>query len=359
MIHSLPQPIQDILTAGNQAPSGENCQPWHFVVKKNTIEIHLLEERDHSVYSWGQRASFFANGAVIENMVIAARVRGYTAGVVYFPDQGDEWHVATLTLSEVRDKVQDPLGEAIMHRVSNRKAYEETPITSTEKEALFKAAGEGEYGSLILVTDKEKLSTLGRVGSTNEEVMLSNRFLHQFFFNHINWTLQEDTIKKVGFFIRTLELPFPAQLAFRAIRHWPIQRVLNRIGFHTLVATQNAATNATAGGIGILVIPGLSPLDFVRAGRTLERVWLTATHLGLSFQPLAGIPFLRLRVLFGDTEVFSAKNEESIIEAYQRAALLADVRDKHIAFMFRVGRSSPPSARAVRFPLQEVVTINS
>ena len=90
--------IERILNAGNQAPSGENCQPWRFLVRGLTIEIHLLPERDQSAYSWGQRASFLANGAAIENMIIVASAEQYRCDVTYFPDTNNEWHVATILL---------------------------------------------------------------------------------------------------------------------------------------------------------------------------------------------------------------------------------------------------------------------
>ncbi len=93
MITGVSPEFERILTAGNSAPSGENCQPWHFVVRGASIEVHLLPERDQSAYAWGQRASYLANGAAIENMVIAASAEGYRVIVNYFPTPNDANHV--------------------------------------------------------------------------------------------------------------------------------------------------------------------------------------------------------------------------------------------------------------------------
>ena len=59
--------IQRILEAGIQAPSGENCQPWRFRSRNDFIDLFNLPERDTSLYSWGQRASYFAHGTLLEN----------------------------------------------------------------------------------------------------------------------------------------------------------------------------------------------------------------------------------------------------------------------------------------------------
>src|SRR3989338_3310518 len=112
--------IQKIVEAGIQAPSGDNCQPWRFVVKGNTIELYNLPERDNSLYNWGQRASYVAHGALLENMSIAASQLGYTLSIDLFPEKSDTNFIARVTLIEVEAK-NEPLYDAIFKRCNNRK----------------------------------------------------------------------------------------------------------------------------------------------------------------------------------------------------------------------------------------------
>ena len=357
MIQDISSDLERILVAGNNAPSGENCQPWHFVVHGTTIEVHLLPERDQSAYAWGQRASHIANGTAIENMVIAASAERYRAEVQYFPNPSDEWHIATVVLTKDSTIELDPLASFISKRISNRKPYKKDPLTGEERKALANAAAHGEYGKFVLVETPEEVSCLGRVGSTNEKMMLANHSLHSFFFSHVSWTKEEDEKKKIGFYIKTLELPPPAEKMFKLFSHWSVMRVLARLGFNRLIAKQNAATNASASAIGALVIDRTEPLDFVKIGRTIERLWLSATSLGLSIQPLTGVLFFRLKINGGEGGVFSRREKNLIMNAYERASQIFKADGKHIAFMFRVGRGDAPSAHAIRFPLAEVVTI--
>ncbi|MBI2409643.1 hypothetical protein HYV30_01200 [Candidatus Kaiserbacteria bacterium] len=360
MIHGLSSELERILAAGNSAPSGENCQPWRFVVRPglSEIEIHLLPERDQSPYSWGQRASYLANGAAIENMAIAASSEGYRTEVRYFPREEDEWHVATLALAKDPTIKPDALASFIGTRVSNRKVYEKKPLAREERAAFLDAAANG-YGEFALTEAPADVERLGRVGSTNEEVMLANHLLHSFFFSHVNWTEAEDREKKVGFYIKTLELPPPAEAMFKLFRHWTIMRIFNALGFNRLVAKQNAAVNAAASAMGALMLAETDPLDFVKAGRTIERLWLTATALGLSLQPLTGILFFKLKLDAGEHAVFSPVQQKRISDAYQDVARIFSADGKHIAFMVRLGRGAAPSAQAIRFPLAEVVDIPS
>src|SRR6185369_12487672 len=90
--------IDKILEAAVCAPSGENCQPWKFSVSDNRIYLFNVPERDDSLYSWGQRASYIAHGAAIENMSIAAETLGYKLSVELFPKSQGSNLVALLEL---------------------------------------------------------------------------------------------------------------------------------------------------------------------------------------------------------------------------------------------------------------------
>jgi len=356
MITGISPDVERILEAGNTAPSGENCQPWHFVVRGAIIEVHLLPERDTSAYNWGQRSSYLANGAAIENIVIAASAEDYRTEVSYFPNPVDALHIATIFLTKDPSCKLDALAAYTGTRISNRKTYKKDSLTSEERRALL-AATENYYGSMTLVEEREDIKRLGHVGSTNEEVMLANRSLHQFFFNHVSWTKEEDEKKKVGFYIKTLELPLPAEMMFKLFRHWSIMRILGTIGFNHIVGKQNGATNASAAAMGAFMIEGIEPIDFVKIGRAIERFWLTAASLGLSVQPLTGVLFFKLRITGREGEVFSAREKKLIMSAYERASQILKADGKHVAFMFRIGHDGIPSAHASRFPLNDVVTV--
>src|SRR6185436_19350212 len=115
--------FKKILNFAIYAPSGENCQPWEFSIKENKILIFNLPERDQSLYSWGQRSSFLAHGALIENIIIASKELGYQSIVNLFPDQQNKNFVASIELQKTNiDK--DPLFSFIDKRCTNRKHYQ-------------------------------------------------------------------------------------------------------------------------------------------------------------------------------------------------------------------------------------------
>ncbi len=352
-INSVDSAIKQIISDAIWAPSGENCQPWKFVVDRNNIRLFNLPERDQSAYSWGQRASYMANGACLENFCISAQHLGYKPEVSLLSNVADENLVADINLSAA-DIKESSLYKFIKLRSTNRKPYGVDPLPPEQVKEIMESVN-GYDVDVYITQENDKKITLGRVGALNEEVMLSNEYLHRFFFSHVNWTREEDERKKVGFFIDTLELPGPATLAFRLFRHWKIIRFLNKFGMNKMVGKQNARTNSLSAGFGVIVIKGKTPKDFVIAGRALQRIWLTATKFNLSLQPLTGILFLMHKISAGQTMEFTEKQIKTIKAGYRVLCREFNIEGNDtVAFMFRLGVGGSPSARSVRFNVDEV-----
>jgi len=62
--------ITEILNLAVEAPSGDNTQPWRFVVNKNIIFIH--KRPIEGVHDWGNYNLLITHGTLIENINIAA-----------------------------------------------------------------------------------------------------------------------------------------------------------------------------------------------------------------------------------------------------------------------------------------------
>lgn len=339
--------IQKLIDAGIRAPSGDNCQPWRFVVNGNVIELYNLPERDNSLYNWGQRASYVAHGALLENMATAASQLGYTLSVDLFPDESDTNFIARATLIKGTAK-SESLYDSIFKRCTNRKPYAKTCLTPDERSQIITAGNTSNGAKLHLLEDPGKIKLLAHAAAMNEKILLENSKMHHFFFSHINWTKKEDAEKSVGFYIKTLELPMPAQFAFKLFSHWKFLKIVNKLRASDFVVKQNAKVYAASAAFCAIVIKDKDPKSFITAGRIMERLWLTATKLNLSLQPLTGILFLMRRVESGDVGDLGFMHVELIKHSYERIKFAYDAREEVLALQFRVGRGNTPSACATR-----------
>ncbi|TSC75930.1 MAG: hypothetical protein G01um101430_100 [Parcubacteria group bacterium Gr01-1014_30] len=342
--------IRQILELAIRAPSGENCQPWKFQIQGNQLTIWNMPERDSSLYSWGQRPSYVAHGAFLESVAIAAPAFGLSPRIELFPDSTKTECVARIVFEESQQKIH-PLYQFITERVTNRKVYKKIVLTKEQKEELSSIHIGLERGKIIFVEQEQDIKTIAQAIAGNERIIFENPYMHKFFYDHITWTEQEDLGKKIGFYVKTFELPMPAEKIFKLAKSKTFVKFANKIGFSKMIAKQNAKVYSSASAVGAIIMYSNSSVDFIVAGRLIQRIWLTVTKLGLSLQPLTGILFLYQRVSQQQTDKLSPGQIDFIQEQYKRIKETFGVDNETIAMLFRIGDGGSPTARSLRLPL--------
>lgn len=339
--------IQKILEDGVQAPSGDNSQPWRFVFRDPTLWIYNLPEKDNPILNFKQGGSYIAHGALIENIIISASNQGYSTEIVLFPDPVDKNLVAKLAfLLNEKERDNAWLHSAIKERQTNRRAYKKG-LTDEQKRAILKEREEFSGGNIFFVDGDSEKKDAAVGASAMERIALEREDLHRAFFSDIIWTEADEKQKTRGLYIKTLELPPPVQLMFRFLKNWSFVQLMNKIGFSKFAAKGNAGIYQT-GTLGLVVVDGYSPEDFILAGRIFQRAWLRATSLGLSLQPLAGLLFLYQRVEFGEKNFLSDNHHKLVNSAYAKIKEVFKVKQGNLAMMFRVGVAPKPSAKTSR-----------
>src|SRR5262245_61187584 len=117
--------------AAVQAPSGDNTQPWRFVVEGEGRLLLLPDEtRDRSPMNSGQRMTRIAVGAALENLLRVAKRSGWTVELTGATDP------ALATLRVLRADGLPSADPAVAGRVTNRKPYDGRPVPADLLETL-------------------------------------------------------------------------------------------------------------------------------------------------------------------------------------------------------------------------------
>ena len=349
MLFIMKDDIVEILKTSVCAPSGENCQPWKFKVDKEKLTIFNVPERDLSLYNYKQRGSIIANGALIENIKISALEKGYEISTKLFPDIQNSDLIAEITFNR-SNKPKDFLYKFITKRCSNRKAYNPIQLSSEQKKILVNSSKEIGDGEVKLITDKEDIKKLGYYLSISERLIFENKYLHDFFFDHIRWTKEDDDRLKNGFYYKTLELNDKQLKGMKFFKSWTLLRFFNfLIKASKIVARDNAIRYSASSAIGVIVVPTASEKDYINAGRILQQVWLKVTSMNLSMQPVTGILFFMHRIIDGEFDKFSEAQIKEIQDAHDYIKRVFGVKDGSMAMLFRIGDGGEPSARSSRF----------
>ena len=346
--------IIKIIDAGIQAPSGDNCQPWQVYFDGEGLCIRNLDFKDTSLYNVKNTASYVAIGAMIENMAIAAKSLGYDASVKLFPEEENSSTVANITFIK-GETVFDPLFLFIKKRCVNRKKFKARQLEHHAKEALLKASSEFRGAELCIIEDNEKKKLLARIFSLNDRILFENRNLHDFLFKHLRWSSEDAETSRDGMSIESLELGFLQSRIFKFLSSWNLVRFLNFLGFSRLAPLQSYKLCASSSALCVLLMQGLNSASFVEGGRVLQRIWLTASSLGLALHPMTGITFLIQRLQIGEDKELSNSHRKYLIKSYQRLKEILPVEHKSIIMSFRLGYADAPSDKSLRLPLTSVL----
>lgn len=339
--------ILKILNAGVRAPSGDNSQPWRFEVKDNIIKIYNLSEKDNPIFNYKQRGSYVAHGALIENIVIAAKEYGFDAKISLFPEGKDKDCVAELVLEE-KTLDKDSLFSSIFKRAINRKPYKDDLLKEEQKNEILNTVKEIGKGSIILVEDKEKKKILGEAFAVNEVVMLENQQLHKYFFSDVRWTDEEEREYKTGLYARTMELQPPQLMIFKILSHWRINKFLCKLGIAKFIAKENSKGYSTGSAMGAIIMEDESPESYIFVGRIMQRIWLKATKMGLGFHPLTGVVYMMMRIRENSNEVLSLEHVERLKKAYANIQNSFGIEKGVITITFRIGDGGEPSGYSSR-----------
>jgi nitroreductase len=346
--------IRRMLESGARAPSGDNLQPWTMVVGEDSIHLSVDRSRDRSLYNFEGRASLIALGAMIENLTLAGREYGVGVDTTLVAEEPQVVSVR-LALRPAAPRA-DPLFSATARRCTNRKPYATAPLEATVTERLRASVSADSGADLRLIEDRHDMRLVARAASLNDRLLFELRPLHDRFFESVRWTAQEAEATRDGLYVRTLELG-PIAPGFKAMRSWPLVRAMNLVGASRLAPGHSYQTFMRSAAFGFLQMADLSPQAFVEGGRQFERLWLTATSLGISLQPMAGMLYLLVYLLsdqLSDQGVRLTRSHRSLVvraEGLFKRVLPLDDRKAPI-MLFRVGYGPPPSATSLRRRLE-------
>lgn len=252
------------------APSAHNTQPWRFRIRGDMVELHVDRSRVLPIADPAGRELMISCGAALFFLRITLRRFGHAPNVVLNPDSVQPSLVACLWLGERAEPTADEavLAEAIPHRHTNRRAFDERPVPSELTLALVRAAA-AEGAWLEAVADPErKRSLAGLVAQAHAEQLADEAFVGEL----ASWVRDpaaEDGMATHG--VPLDEVGAPHASAF----------------LRTFEATTGAAATEAqlTAGSPLLAVLGTTEDDtaaWLRCGQALGHVLLRACAEGLS-----------------------------------------------------------------------------
>lgn len=354
-----PDAVRWIVAHGVLAPSAHNAQPWRFVHRADgVLECRHDPRHDMPTLDFEHGATWLAFGAAVENMDLAARDLGLSIHVHPFPAPEDPTLVCTLGFSADRRDTSPLLGR-VRERVTNRKREARVPLDAAKGDALV-AAAESRGASLTLVTEPAALEEIGALMGACDRICA----LHPAMFGEVmpgyRFTRAEVEQHRDGLDLASMELSESDRAGFELLSEWPSMECLRKIGGGRALESTARKSIAAASAVGLVTVPGASRESYFGSGRAVQRIWLTATDLGLALHPMTGLVYLFARLERGGGEGLRDGDVRELRELRARyRGILNPPPDRAETFLFRVGVAGPPTARSLRRHLDEVLRVEA
>ena len=347
--------VERVLELARWAPSGDNTQPWRFeVIDDQHFVVHAHDTREHCVYDLEGEASQISIGALLENIEIAASANGRVARLERRPGSPPERPLFDVWLTATSSP-PDPLHEQITIRSVQRRPLSTRPI-SAERQSRLRAALRAGY-ELTWFESWPDRWRCARLMFRNAHLRLTIPEAFEVHRSVIEWGARHshDRVPDQALGADALSLV----MMRHAMQSWQRVQFANRFLAGTwLPRLQLDLLPSMACAAHWVLLAPKEPQgvdDFVAAGRQVQRLWLTATALGLQQQPemtpLIFARYHRRGVQYTSLEHKQASAGEL---ADQLTQLLGDDTPRAV-WMGRLGYGPPARSRSLRRPLTDLM----
>lgn len=346
-----------ILDLARWAPSGDNTQPWRFeILADDHIAVHGFDTRDDILYDFDGHPSHMAHGALLETLRMAATREGLAADWTRRPGSTDAKPIYDVRLRHSPGLRADELASHIETRCVQRRPLRTTPLDGGQQAALQAAIG-SDYTLAVLASPRQRLS-VARLLWNNAWLRLRCPEAFEVHRSIIEWGARYsvDRIPEQAVGVD----PMTARLMQWVMQSWQRVEFFNRyLGGTILPRLQLDWMPAMACGAHLLMRPRQSPQgleDHVRAGIAMQRLWLTASALGLQLQPQMTPVIFRWYVQGGRRiSTMTEIDRRAILLARDFEALVGAEPDAPFAFFCRVGFGASARSRSVRKELGDLM----
>jgi nitroreductase len=250
----------------------------------------------------------------------------------------------------------DHLYSEIERRQTQRSLSNERPVAAADIQRLSAAVESIPGAQVQWLTDPRTLHELGPLIGAGDRLRILHPVCHREMLSEIRWSAAQVEEQRDGIDVETLGLTPSDRAGMELCRDWAaLQLVAKLEGGHNLEKMSAKQIN-TAAAVGLITVQGFRAVDYFAAGRAVQRMWLTATELGIGVHPMTALVYFFARVLRGRGHGFDPKTNAEFRRLRSRFEALFQTSDGGAeVFLFRIGHAEGGGKRSLRRPVSEVL----
>lgn len=255
-----------------KAPSGHNTQPWKFENTENGIIIHPDFIRALPVVDAENYELYISLGCALENLLIAAKQKGYKFKV-HYPEKSGSSILVDITKDETGNVTPDILFNEISKRQVTKIKYHDKSLSD---EVLKQLGSSSNFKgiSLRILDDQKNFKKIIPLIIEANNLQFNNRDFLNELVHWIRFSKNEAENKKDGIWSATMGMPGLGRFfGSLVMKNFVTSKSEEKRLIDLLEHTQ---------GLAIFISDTNNAEAWTKTGQAFQRFGLTTTHLGVS-----------------------------------------------------------------------------
>ncbi len=354
--------IQLIVEAATKAPSGGNAQAWKWYYSKGNLYLFHDINRSESLLDFDQLASYISFGAATENLILKSHEINLNPELILFPLTSERRVICQFTFFKEKfiasKNSNDHLVSEIETRLTNRTISERKQIAPNVLEELKQVASSIDGAQLKIIDSIDEIEKIAHIVSSVERMRMMHKRGHSDFVNEIRWTNEENELKRDGIDLNTVDVTATEKTGFIVAKDWEVVNTLKKWGKGRAFEKLSNKTVLNSSAMCLITMPEYSPINYFNGGRSIQRTWLAANSMKISFQPQSPATFFFMRLLKGSGIEMDIEMQEDLKELRKKFVSIMNIDNSvNDVFLFRLCISSEPKTKALRRKLEDVLFI--
>lgn len=328
-----------ILDAAQRAPSAHNTQPWKLRWWGDRLDVFVSEERMIPAIDSSGTDLLHSLGAMIENVILTLGHLGLAAQYEVAREISCEVPVIRLSWEKSRKPFQEEdLYYQIPLRRTSRLPYqkdsvEESLILKMEKYLLTPC-------KMYWTQDPRKISSIRKLVAFATVQQLKDREIAAELYEWTRFSRKDPRWYRDGLNAACMGWNRIESKIYKHLLHPKRLAWLSKsFVFEKLYYSERQSAPLSPAVILVTLTAEDNPHNRILAGRSLQRLWLAASHAGLTTHPI------------------SAGVDVTLTRDRIKTLMESPLNERHVS-LFRLGKSAP-CARSPRLTADEIVILGS
>ncbi len=265
--------IKDLIYYSSKAPSGHNSQPWRFIVKGNSVEIHPDLSCALPVVDPDNRELFISLGCATQNICIAASHFAYQCHWEIKQSPQGSYYIIT-TFNESESIVKDDLFEFIEKRQTNRSVYNGKNVDNEVIAELQALVDEDGIGLYALQNGEAHFQIIKEAILKGNEIQMNDVAFKQELLSWIRFNQKEVNKRQNGLTYKVMGAPpMPSFIGKAIVKSFLTPEKQNKSDAEKIDSSSHFI---------LLTSKNNTIQEWVGLGMTLQKLLLRLTKLGIA-----------------------------------------------------------------------------